>query len=317
MYGAQKLIIFVEMPTVSSPALSLCCVLLLIVAGWAAFPNSAWAQTPDLVLTKEAEAQLESLASRVSARIKASERGPVPAYVIVFDFLRQSPEASSLLGTLLADRFADALSHQGNGIVVMNRELLKNYLKSNLMNTEDIGPNSAYLSIANELGATDLIRAYLSENGIQVLNVTVHREGIYPPFDEEAKFPLWKDLEDLLGTPAPSNHRDPRTIPAEQGVIVMGGGKVEGVQPPMCITCPDPKYTEPARAAKFSNGTVIMSALVTTDGQVKSVYVMRGLPFGLAERAATAVKDWKLKPAMKDGQPVAVRVDVETTFRLL
>jgi TonB family protein len=199
----------------------------------------------------------------------------------------------------------------------MDRELLKNYLKSNLMNIEDIGPNSAYLSIANELGATDLIRAYLSENGIQVLNLTVHREGFYPPFDEEATFPLWKDLEDLLGTPALSNHRDPRTIPAEQDVIVMGGGKVEGVEPPTCITCPDPKYTEAARAAKFSNGTVIMSALVTTDGQVKSVYVMRGLPFGLAERAAMAVKDWKLKPAMKDSQPVAVRVDIETTFRLL
>jgi TonB family protein len=64
-------------------------------------------------------------------------------------------------------------------------------------------------------------------------------------------------------------------------------------------------------------GTIIMSALVTADGQVTSVYVMRGVPFGLTEEAVATVKGWKLKPAMKDGQAVPARVEFTTTFRLL
>jgi len=47
------------------------------------------------------------------------------------------------------------------------------------------------------------------------------------------------------------------------------------------------------------------------------VYVVKGLPFGLTERAVKRIEDWKLKPALKDGQAVAVRVDIEFTFRLL
>lgn len=316
MNPTQELTIVGARSTVSCATFRLACISALIVAIWAALPNSARAQAPDLVLTNAAETQLDSLASRVSEKIKRSKRGRTPDYVLVFDFLPQSPESSSLLGTLLADRFTDMLSHHGNGIVVMDREVLKNYLKKNLMDTEDLAAASVYLSIAHDLGATDLIRANLSEGGNQTLRVSIERQGSSPPFHDEAQFLASKDLEDLLVKPAPSNHRVSQTIPPEQGVIVMGAGQVQGVRGPTCITCTNPQYTEAARERKFSNGTVIFSALITTDGQVTSVYVMRGLPFGLTERALMTIKDWKLKPAMKDGMPVPVRVDITITFRL-
>ena len=35
---------------------------------------------------------------------------------------------------------------------------------------------------------------------------------------------------------------------------------------------------------------------------------------GLDENAIEAVKQWRFEPAMKDGKPVAVEINVEVTF---
>jgi TonB family protein len=37
---------------------------------------------------------------------------------------------------------------------------------------------------------------------------------------------------------------------------------------------------------------------------------------GLDEKALEAVRTWKFTPAMKDGHPVAVQINVEVNFRL-
>jgi len=37
---------------------------------------------------------------------------------------------------------------------------------------------------------------------------------------------------------------------------------------------------------------------------------------GLDEKAIEAVRQWKFKPATKDGHPVAVQVNIEVSFRL-
>jgi TonB family protein len=44
--------------------------------------------------------------------------------------------------------------------------------------------------------------------------------------------------------------------------------------------------------------------------------VQRTLGLGLDEKAIEAVRKWKFEPAMKNGQPVAVQVNVEVNFRL-
>jgi len=46
------------------------------------------------------------------------------------------------------------------------------------------------------------------------------------------------------------------------------------------------------------------------------VKVTRSLGLGLDEKAIEAVKQWKFEPAMKDGKPVAVQINVEVSFRL-
>ena len=44
--------------------------------------------------------------------------------------------------------------------------------------------------------------------------------------------------------------------------------------------------------------------------------IARSLGLGLDEKALEAVRQWKFEPARKDGQPVAVLVNVEVNFRL-
>jgi TonB family protein len=76
-----------------------------------------------------------------------------------------------------------------------------------------------------------------------------------------------------------------------------------------------PSYTDPARAAKF-NGTVLLDVVVSADGDMKSAKIIQGAPFGLNEMAMRAIRQWKFKPATRNGQPVPVIVMIEVTFRL-
>jgi TonB family protein len=92
--------------------------------------------------------------------------------------------------------------------------------------------------------------------------------------------------------------------------------KVErGITPPRATYSPPPDYSEKARKAKYQ-GTCILWLVVGADGNPHDIKVTRGLGKGLDEKAIEAVKKWKFEPARKDGQPVAVEINVEVMFRL-
>jgi periplasmic protein TonB len=95
------------------------------------------------------------------------------------------------------------------------------------------------------------------------------------------------------------------------GVFRVGGG----VSAPRALDTPDPEYSEEARKAKYQ-GTCVLWLVVGPDGQPRDVKVARSLGMGLDQKAIEAVKRWKFEPAMKDGKPVAVQINVEVNFRL-
>ena len=95
------------------------------------------------------------------------------------------------------------------------------------------------------------------------------------------------------------------------GVFRVGGG----VSAPKIIYQPDPEYSEEARKAKYS-GTCMLWLIVGQDGRPRDIRVARTLGLGLDEKAIEAVKTWRFEPAMKDGKPVAVMINVEVSFRL-
>jgi len=98
----------------------------------------------------------------------------------------------------------------------------------------------------------------------------------------------------------------------------IGGGAYRvggGVSAPRVLYSPDPEYSEEARRAKYQ-GSVVLWIVVGPDGRVRDVRVQRTLGLGLDEKAIEAVRKWRFEPARKNGQPVAVQVNVEVNFRL-
>jgi TonB family protein len=89
-----------------------------------------------------------------------------------------------------------------------------------------------------------------------------------------------------------------------------------GVTPPRVLTKIDPAYPESARPGKFS-GSILLSAVVGTDGVPTGIELLQGSGFGLDEQAARALAQWRFNPGTMNGQPVPVRVKVEINFRLL
>jgi TonB family protein len=110
--------------------------------------------------------------------------------------------------------------------------------------------------------------------------------------------------------------RGPGVGPGWGGGIGGGAYRVGGgVSAPRPIFAPDPEYSDEARKAKYQ-GTVILWVVIGPDGRVKDMRVQRPLGLGLDEKALEAVRTWRFEPARKDGQPVAVQVNVEVNFRL-
>jgi periplasmic protein TonB len=95
------------------------------------------------------------------------------------------------------------------------------------------------------------------------------------------------------------------------GVYRVGGG----VSAPRAVFAPDPEYSEEARKAKYQ-GTVVLYMIVGPDGRARDIRVMRSVGMGLDEKAIAAVRTWKFDPARRDGQAVAVQINVEVSFRL-
>jgi protein TonB len=95
------------------------------------------------------------------------------------------------------------------------------------------------------------------------------------------------------------------------GVFRVGGG----VSAPRGVFTPDPEYSEEARKAKYQ-GICVLWLVVGPDGRPRDIKIARTLGLGLDEKAIEAVRNWKFEPAMKDGKPVAVAINVEVSFRL-
>ena len=94
------------------------------------------------------------------------------------------------------------------------------------------------------------------------------------------------------------------------------GPYVPGLIPPGCAYCPYPTYTDEARHGKVQ-GSVTLAVLVGADGRAQDVRIIKGIGFGLDERAVETVRGWKFTPA-RDGakRSVAAWVTVEAVFRL-
>jgi TonB family protein len=94
-------------------------------------------------------------------------------------------------------------------------------------------------------------------------------------------------------------------------------GKDPRVTLPKVVSEVKPQYTPEAMQARIE-GTVIMKAVIRTDGTPTDIEITRSLDsrYGLDKQSVTALSQWRFEPGLKDGKPVPVLVTVEMQFRL-
>jgi TonB family protein len=137
-----------------------------------------------------------------------------------------------------------------------------------------------------------------------------HGVAVEVPRTINLKYDLGKDAwrpKDPVSAP---------TAPSEDVLHELQSGELfrvgPGIKAPRAVCAPDPEYTEEARL-DLCQGSIMLGVVIAADGTTRSVWVVQSLGKGLDERAVKAVSTWRFAPAIKDGEPVAVLVNVEST----
>jgi TonB family protein len=82
---------------------------------------------------------------------------------------------------------------------------------------------------------------------------------------------------------------------------------------PTVLSRVNPLYPNTARDFG-THGLVRMNTLISPAGDVVDVQVIEGLPHGLSEAAADAVRQWKFAPTMRNGAAMPVLTEVVIAF---
>ncbi len=104
--------------------------------------------------------------------------------------------------------------------------------------------------------------------------------------------------------------RPPTAIDAVPPGVSLPG---DGVSLPRILQSAKPIPTRDALQARIE-GTVLLQAVVRTNGVASDISVVRSLEPGLDERAIVAVKQWRFAPGERAGHPVPVLVQIAVPF---
>jgi protein TonB len=101
----------------------------------------------------------------------------------------------------------------------------------------------------------------------------------------------------------------PRPAPTVHRVRVS-----QGVTKGMVVYRIEPTYPPLARQARIQ-GVVVLTAMIDRDGNIQNLQLVSGHPM-LAPAAIDAVKHWRYKPFLLNGQPLEVETTVTVRFQL-
>jgi protein TonB len=102
----------------------------------------------------------------------------------------------------------------------------------------------------------------------------------------------------------------PKFTPVVPQRIRISGGVTKG----LLIHRVEPTYPPLARAARIQ-GEVVLTAIIDGNGQIQNLQLVSGHPM-LVPSALTAVRQWRYKPYLLNGQPVEVETTVTVIFTL-
>ncbi len=106
----------------------------------------------------------------------------------------------------------------------------------------------------------------------------------------------------------------PAALPSLSKPAVQRVRLSQGVIKGLLVSRVEPAYPTVAVAARIQ-GAVVLSAVIDRDGNVVHLQVVSGHPM-LAPAAIAAVKQWRYKPFLLNGQPVEVETTITVNFQM-
>jgi len=103
-------------------------------------------------------------------------------------------------------------------------------------------------------------------------------------------------------------------VPEPKAAIAKRVRVSQGVSQGLLIYRVEPKYPPIAQQAHIQ-GIVILTAVIDKDGIIQRLQLVSGHPM-LAPAAINAVKQWRYKPYLLNGQPVEVETTITVNFEL-
>jgi TonB family protein len=133
--------------------------------------------------------------------------------------------------------------------------------------------------------------------------------------DQKGTRPLLLSLPEqsvsASGSVAISSQRS-LAVPAESSQGTPQPGK--NLQVGQLVNLVDPVYPPDAQQ-RHIEGTVKIHATIGADGSIKDLQPLSG-PAALLPAALTAVREWRYKPTLLNGQPIETQEDISLVFRL-
>lgn len=95
----------------------------------------------------------------------------------------------------------------------------------------------------------------------------------------------------------------------DAGKVYRPGGDVTN---PVLTYAPDPEFP---KGDKSQGGVCVVGLVVDAHGMPQDVHVVRSLKADFDANALATVRQYRFKPAMRKGQPVAVRINIEVNYK--
>jgi TonB family protein len=158
---------------------------------------------------------------------------------------------------------------------------------------------------------TGTVRFFVAEARIYVLLAADSPGG---PWDREKFF---ESFAVFIIPPAPQPQNGLEVIgapgnPTDYNRVFSGR---EVTQKARVLSNPAPIYPESARKYRIT-GTVVLRTLLSADGKVTDIYVIKKRPHGLTGAAIKAARGMSFTPAVKDGHPVSMYMELQYDFNL-
>jgi len=164
-----------------------------------------------------------------------------------------------------------------------------------------------------------VLRAYYAFGATSVIyNRVVQVQGVYLPKEiriQDGDRLVLSAAVDTIERLSPSA---PELLPAKEAQSVPSTPRVEidsAVAQGQLLKKVAPHYPEQAKI-DHDQGTVVLHALIGTDGRIHDLSVVQSPSASLVGAAMWAVSQWEYKPYLLNGNPVEVNTTIKLIFKL-